>query len=522
MKRVSLFSVLIVIVLALAGCSVMMPFDVIDTEQPGINLPEMDKSYYNDLSYQEGLILVRPKSMDKLDEILADIGSSEIKRWEGIEWAQITVPAEETVLSFMEKINQREDILFSEPVLQYEVPPFTVEEDPRIGDPPSYRVLDIHNEIEAEYYDSLWGMRQINVEPVWENITTGTQNVIVAIVDTGVKIDHEEFTGINFVGAFDATTGGDDVTDYNGHGTHVMGTAVSDGRSGKLAGVAWDTSVMPVKAMDMEGLIWTSYLVDAMKYIGDYARDNDVSIVVNMSIGGRGYSLAFKDAIDYAAGEGVLLVTSAGNAYKRVLSYPGAYNGVLSVGATDPKGEKAEFSTEGWWNSVAAPGEKILSAYIGFSDEGIIDDYAFLQGTSMAAPHVTGAVALLLSHLGPMDPVEIITRVQMTAAGDHFTEQFGYGILDVYALLTGVVEQKYGSLHVSSDVVYGLITVFDEGGNMVYFGATGEDKTHHFHAVYPGEYEVTLSYNYQIRDRATVEVIIGEETQVNLIAFPEN
>ncbi len=514
MKRVVLFSILLVITLLLAGCSTLMPFDIIENEPPGVPAPKLGETYYQDLTYQEEYLMVRPESLDKLGSILADMGSAEVYSWEQIGWAKITVPEDETVLSFLEKMIEREDILFSEPVLEYELPEFSVEEDPRIGDPPPPRILEENDQIGAEYYPLLWGMQQINVEEAWD-LTTGHEDVIVAIVDTGVETDHPEFEGINFVGHFDATTGGTDVTDEHGHGTHVAGTAVANGREGKIAGVAWDTSVMPIKVMDVEGLIWTDYLIYAMLHMGDYAKEHDKSIVANMSIGGRGYSIAFKDAIDYAAEEGVLLVTSAGNAYKRVLSYPSAYNGVLSVAATNARGEKAEFSTEGWWNSVAAPGEKILSTYPG-------GEYVFMQGTSMASPHVAGAVGLLLTHLGPMDTVEIINRVQQTAYGEEFTEEFGYGILDVHALLTGEVEPRYGKILVESDVQYGLVTVFDDEEYMVHFGATGIGKTHIFHTVDPGEYEVTLSYNYQIRDRKIVTVAVGEITEVELLVYPEN
>jgi len=513
MKRIPVLSILLGIILVLSGCSVLMPFEIIDTDQPGSKIPELDDSYYEDLNYKDQYVLIRPKSMGKIDEILVELGSEEINRWDQIEWARVTVPEGKTVEEFLKTINEHEEIYFAEPVLEYELPWFEIEEDPRIGDPEPPRPLDTNGEIEAALYFLLWGMQHINVEQVWADLTTGNEDVIVAIVDTGVQTDHPEFAGINFLGHFDATTGGTDVTDYHGHGTHVAGTAVADGRGGFIAGVAWDTSVMPIKVMDDEGLIWTSYLIDAMVHMGDYAKDHGASIVANMSIGGRGYSLAFKDAIDYAAGEGVLLVTSAGNAYKRVLSYPSAYNGVLSVAAINARREKADFSTEGWWNSVAAPGVKILSTYPG-------DGYAFMQGTSMASPHVAGAVGLLLSHLGPMDPVEIINRVQQTATGDEFTEEFGYGILDVYALLTDQVEPRYGKIFVQSDVAYGLVTVFDTDGNMVHFGATGIENTHIFHTVDPGEYEVTLSYNYQIRDRKNVFVELGEETLVELLVYP--
>ena len=141
---------------------------------------------------------------------------------------------------------------------------------------------------------------------------------------------------------------------------------------------------MPVRVMDSDYTIWTGYLTDAMLHLGDYAEAHpEKRIVANMSIGGRGYSFAFKDAIDYAAERGVLLVTSAGNDYMRVISYPGAYNGVVTVSHPRRGDEKADFSTMGWWNSVAAPGVNIYSTVTG-------GGYESWQGTSMASPFVWG------------------------------------------------------------------------------------------------------------------------------------
>jgi subtilisin family serine protease len=248
--------------------------------------------------------------------------------------------------------------------------------------------------------------------------------------------------------------------------------------------------------MDSDYTIWTSYLTDAMLHLGDYAEAHpEKRIVANMSIGGRGYSFAFKDAIDYAAERGVLLVTSAGNDYMRVISYPGAYNGVVTVAASTPWNEKADFSTMGWWNSVAAPGVNIYSTVTG-------GGYESWQGTSMASPFVCGAAALLLSQYPELSTVELKNQIEQTAQGSGFTEELGYGVIDAAAILGELRPMAYGALKVKTNLVlededdesYGVITVFSSDGVLKAYGTTGMDGSHTFHALQPGDYTVTVAF----------------------------
>ena len=196
----------------------------------------------------------------------------------------------ESVGSFIAKLRSYKEVLLAEPNVRYELP-----------EPDGWGDIELLALAEAEKYDKQWGLRNINAEAAWE-ITTGSPDVIVAIIDTGVDASHPEFDGKAFVEGFDATGEGTPTLDLHGHGTHVAGIAADDGRSGKIAGVAWDCPIMPVRVMDSEHSIWTGYLTDAMLHLGDYAEAHpEKRIVANMSIGGRGYSFAFKDAIDYAA-----------------------------------------------------------------------------------------------------------------------------------------------------------------------------------------------------------------------------
>lgn len=512
-----LFLVIISIVfMSLVACNVITSRDPFGLDNDQTYFPT-DRPSYEGLEYSSDEILVRATSFEGLEDILFDLGSEIIQSFPEVGWALIKVPADVAVLTFMKELENQEKIILAEPNLSWELHGTGF---PEIGPSDEVKLNQAFSEVVAEDYEKLWGMPSINADKAWE-ITCGDPNVIIAVVDSGLDLEHPEFADHEIIAAYDATEEGFDVQDKHGHGTHVTGTAAANGRSGKLAGVAWDCPVMPIKVMDSKGTITSDYMAKAMLYVADFVNNNpEYRAVINISIGGRGYSHFFKDAIDYAIEAGVPIITSAGNDYKRVLSYPSAYNGVVSVAAMEPYGERAIFSTYGFWVSVAAPGVRIWSSYKG---GGYIEN----QGTSMASPHVCGAAALLLSHNPDLSPLQVKNQIEETARpgyyGEGFCEQLGYGILDVEAMLGPLAPMKYGSLRVETDLTcgdkeidYGFITVFDSTGKMTYFGATGVDGTHNFYAMLPGIYNVTFSYDNKVHDQTQVEIIEGSVKTIQL------
>lgn len=498
MKRISYVWLVVglVIVSLMTGC--LSPSFV--SKSPPKVTSARDMVDYTYLDYKQGEVLVKANFGVDLEETLAQEGSEILYQWPELGWVVATVPAGETETSLIQKLKAYPEVLLVEPNMLYTVPPV----DPVDMD---VRVLQASEEDDEHEIDLIkqWGLRDINAEAAWE-ITIGSPDVIVAIVDTGVETNHPEFADKVFVDAYDACVY--DPTnpeeDDHGHGTHVAGIAADDGRGGEIAGVAWDNPIMPIRVMDNNEDIYTQYLIEAMVYLGDYAEANPTKrIVANMSIGGRGYSFAFKDAIDYAAEQGVLLVTSAGNDSKRVLSYPSAYNGVVSVAASTPHGEKADFSTTGWWNSVAAPGVRIYST-VNFSE------YTEMQGTSMASPFVTGAAALLLSEHRDLTPIEMKNQLEQTARGNRFSDDLGYGIIDMEAMLGELRPMAYGGLRVQAglgqvDLGTGVITIYNQAGELIAYGSTGEDGAHNFTALLPGEYTVALTYYNASEEEYVVE-----------------
>jgi len=270
-------------------------------------------------------------------------------------------------------------------------------------------------------YASQWGMTKIQAPTAW-NTTTGDQDVLVAVIDTGIDASHVDLddnmwanageTGTDGDGADKSTNGLDDdgngyvddwrgwdfynndndPSDDNSHGTHVAGTigAVGDNNTG-VAGICWDVSLVGVKFLGADGYGSTADAIDAVQYATSIGAD-----IQNNSWGGCGASDDLEDAIKNANSNGVLFVAAAGNENSNndsVPSYPSSYEvpNIVSVAATDEDDKLASFSNYGA-NSVdlAAPGVNILSTVPG-------DSYDSFQGTSMAAPHVTGAAALLMS-----------------------------------------------------------------------------------------------------------------------------
>ena len=173
----------------------------------------------------------------------------------------------------------------------------------------------------------------------------------------------------------------------NGHGTHVAGTIGAAGNNGTgVTGVAWGVKIMPLKFMDSSG---SGSLSDAIQAI-DYARNMGAKII-NASWGGGGFSAALQQAITRFQNAGGIFVAAAGNESSnnaRVAAYPANYSGVISVGASTRADSLASFSNYGTNVDVVAPGASILSTLPG-------NRYGTLSGTSMASPHVAGALALL-------------------------------------------------------------------------------------------------------------------------------
>ena len=238
-------------------------------------------------------------------------------------------------------------------------------------------------------------------------ITKGHPNIKIAVLDTGIETQHQEFGEVfsspkDFVNIIDGAQQfvGDYLEmdevpeDLVGHGTHVAGIIASQGRKMPL-GVAPRCTMIPVKVLgalkSKNGLVGAGLTDDidaGIKYAVDQGAD-----IINMSLGIKhsGGGLPHKDVIQYALNNNVCVVAASGNDGTQDKYYPGAIEGVLAVGATDSTGIIAPFSTFGGHVSVSAPGVNIYSSYL---ENG----YAMSSGTSQASPFVSGTIGLLKSY----------------------------------------------------------------------------------------------------------------------------
>jgi thermitase len=237
--------------------------------------------------------------------------------------------------------------------------------------------------------------------------STGSGEVVVAVLDTGVTLDHPEYRdallpGFDFVDIIDGAgeflgdyIGADEVPDDEvGHGTHVAGIIAGRG-IGMPVGVAPRCRILPVRVLGayQQGKTRVGAgLVENINAGVKWAVDQGAH-VINMSLGVRhsGGGLPHEEVVAYAQRRDVTIIAASGNDGSEQLYYPGALPGVVAVGSSSPDGNVSDFSTFGRQVSLIAPGEDIYSTYLE-------RDYAFSTGTSHAAPFVAGAVALLKSY----------------------------------------------------------------------------------------------------------------------------
>jgi subtilisin family serine protease len=272
-----------------------------------------------------------------------------------------------------------------------------------------------------------WNFPIIHTEEGWD-ISKGSESVIIAVVDTGVDLNHPDLKK-RLTKGYNVLEENHFADDDNGHGTHVAGIIASEtnNREG-VAGLTWYNKIMPIKAVGAEGYGTSFDIAKGIIWAVDHGAD-----VINMSLGNYQSSSWLKEAIDYAYNRDVVLIAAAGNENTSRPSFPASYPQVLSVAAIDYTGNRASFSNFGDYIDVAAPGDLIASTYLN-------QQYASLPGTSMASPHVAGLAGLLRSvnpDLSNRDAMQIIenTAFDLGMPGKDF--EFGSGLIDVqHALKT--------------------------------------------------------------------------------------
>ena len=320
------------------------------------------------------------------------------------------------------------------------------------------------------YYSFQWHYPLIGLPEAWDS-TTGNSDVVVAVVDTGVLLGHPDLDGqlvdgYDFISDPDISLDGDGIDDNpddpgdddvggsSFHGTHVAGTIAGESNNGKgVAGIAWNAKIMPLRALGKGGGTMKDIL-EAVKYAAGIENDSGLlpskrADIINLSLGGGTHSKIEAAVYSEVRDQGVIVIAAAGNDNNSNVFYPAGYDDVVSVSAVTINQTLASYSNFGATIDVAAPGgdstdengdgypDGVLST-IGDDSSGEVEmGYAFSMGTSMAAPHVSGVVALMKSLYSGLTPdgfdALLVGGYLTQDIGDSGRDnQFGYGLIDAY------------------------------------------------------------------------------------------
>ncbi len=304
-----------------------------------------------------------------------------------------------------------------------------------------------------------WGLVRIRAPEAWRT-TTGSSEIIVAVIDSGIDRTIPELAAVLWTNPREIAANGVD-DDGNGyvddvfgwdfrdgvpadkrrsplhwHGTFVAGIIAGRLREGGVAGVAPNVRIMDVRFLDSRGLFTTKDW-DRLAQAIRYAVDNGARII-NLSLYAKGTPPAVvEQALAYAAARRVIVVGIAGNEGRPEVLYPGRYPTVLAVSATDAGDRLAPFSSWGPEVAVAAPGHEVTSLLPGGST-------GQASGTSFAAPHVTGTLALVLSVMPSLGAAEAVGAVlsSCTAIGSGPDSRFGSGLVNAAAAVADALGHR--------------------------------------------------------------------------------
>lgn len=352
------------------------------------------------------------------------------------------VPPGESVESFMKTLADQPNVEYAQPNYLY-----------------TFETVSVND----TYVGNQWYLDVMNVFDAWDT-TMGSSSVKVAVIDTGVDLNHPDLTG-RFIAPTDVVDNDGNAQDDDGHGTHVAGIigAVANNTRG-VAGIAPSVKLMPIDVFGyydtgagktVFGAL-TSEVIEGI----DYAVANGADII-NISLGGADYDNAFKEAIDDAVNVGIVVVAAAGNKGENGIHYPSDYDSCISVIATDWNDEKAGYSNYGAGKDISAPGgddNSLPDSYDSYILSTSYDPathtsgYAWMNGTSMASPMVSGVVALMLS-VNPgltVDQVKDIlndTAVDLAAPG--WDEATGAGRVNAAAAVSAAAGIPYTPVSVA-------------------------------------------------------------------------
>lgn len=318
--------------------------------------------------------------------------------------------------------------------------------------------INIQGVTNDKFFTLQKNLQQIHVTEAWD-ITTGKE-IVVALIDTGVYIQHEDLVNkiwsnpneipgnrrdddgngyVDDVFGYNFYDNNNDITDNNGHGTSIAGIIGANTNNNLgISAINWKAKIMVLKALNELGGGEYNDVAKAVRY----AVANGAKII-NMSFGTYIDDVILRQSIDYAVANGVVVVGAAGNNGQRKILYPAAYPNVISVGAVDGSNNKASFSNYGEDLDVVAPGFNIPTI-----SNTSLDGYSSSSGTSYAAAHVSGLVSLIMSQQANLTPSEIKALVLNSATSLNNTLEYGAGIINALTALKMPTERELLSANI--------------------------------------------------------------------------
>jgi thermitase len=269
-------------------------------------------------------------------------------------------------------------------------------------------------------YPSQWHLPKIGAAEAWD-ITQGSAEIVIAIVDTGVDGSHPDLSS-NLVPGYNFYDNNTNTSDVGGHGTKVAGAAAAVGNNATgVAGVSWDSRIMPIRVADPSGVAYTSTIANALTWAADHG-----ARVMNVSFSPVASSSTITSAAQYVRNKGGVVVSAAGNCgcWEAINENP--Y--LLSVSATDSSDNLTSWSSQGNYVDLSAPGLGILTTTSG-------GGYASVSGTSFSSPITAGVLALMMAANPSLTPTQLETLLEanaddLGAAG--WDPSFGYGRVNAY------------------------------------------------------------------------------------------
>ncbi|MEM7534681.1 MAG: S8 family serine peptidase [Chloroflexota bacterium] len=365
-------------------------------------------------------------SQTERNAVIASLGGTLVHWYASIWTAEISINLDSANSIGGHSVSSHPTVAYIEPEVL--VTGFDTEEISQSGEGDRYQPNDpdVFNNLRS-YAPALIGL-----DVAWA-YTRGSADVIIAVLDTGLNLDHPEFAG-RIVPGYDFVNDDDDPTDDNGHGTHAAGiiAAAIDNNIGS-AGVCPQCSIMPIKVLNENNAGTWAKVASGIHF----AVDNGATII-NLSLGAQTPSHTIESAINYAVEHGVMIVAAAGNAATDTPFYPAAFMDVVAVGATRMDDTKWSLSNYGDYIDVTAPGVQIFSTSHDLDNE--FDGFTLMSGTSMAAPHVAGLAGLLASEYPKLSAGDVANRIYKYSndlGAQNWDDQFGHGRINAAAAMVG-------------------------------------------------------------------------------------